>query len=86
MNNLDRKLNDNFTGYVVRKDLVKQGSNNAAVSSYVLEYLLGQNCATDDGKAIVEGVERVKDILAQHYVERALAYAIQSVSLDRPCK
>ena len=78
MNALDKKLNDYFTGYVVRKDLVKQVSSNAAVPSYVLEYLLGQNCATDDESAIAEGVERVKDILAQHYVERAQANAIQS--------
>ena len=78
MNALDKKLNDYFTGYVVRKDLVKQVSSNAAVPGYVLEYLLGQNCATDDEDAIAEGVERVKDILAQHYVERAQANAIQS--------
>ncbi len=78
MNDLDKKLNDYFMGYVVRKDLVKQVSRNAAVPSYVLEYLLGQNCATDDDEAIAAGVERVKDILAQHYVERAQANAIQS--------
>ncbi len=78
MNDLDKKLNDYFTGYVVRKDLVKQVSSNAVVPSYVLEYLLGQNCATDDTEAIAVGVERVKDILAQHYVERAQANAVQS--------
>ena len=78
MNELDKKLNDYFMGYVVRKDLVKQVSRNAAVPSYVLEYLLGQNCATEDDEAIAAGVERVKDILAQHYVERAQANAIQS--------
>ena len=78
MNDLDRKLNDYFMGYVVRKDLVKQVSSNAAVPSYVLEYLLGQNCATDDDEAIAAGVERVKEILAKHYVERAQANAIQS--------
>ncbi len=78
MNALDKKLNDYFTGYVVRKDLVKQVSGNAAVPSYVLEYLLGQNCATDDEDAIEAGIQRVKDILAEHYVERAEANAIQS--------
>lgn len=78
MNDLDRKLNNYFTGYVVRKDLVKQVSSNAAVPGYVLEYLLGQNCAADDDEAIAEGVARVKDILAQHYVERAQANAVQS--------
>ena len=78
MDNLDRKLNDNFAGYVVRKDLVKLVKGNAAVPSYVLEYLLGQNCATDDEEEIQEGVERVRDILAAHYVQRAEAGAIRS--------
>ena len=63
---------------MVRKDLVKQVSSNAVVPSYVLEYLLGQNCATDDAEDIAVDVERVKDILAQHYVERAQANAVQS--------
>ena len=78
MDDLDRKLNDNFAGYVVRKDLVKLVRGNAAVPSYVLEYLLGQNCATDDEEEIQEGVERVRDILAAHYVQRAEAGAIRS--------
>jgi ATP-dependent Lon protease len=78
MDNLDRKLNDNFAGYVVRKDLVKLVRGNAAVPSYVLEYLLGQNCATDDEEEIQEGVERVRDILAAHYVQRAESGAIRS--------
>ncbi|SFW99857.1 BREX system Lon protease-like protein BrxL [Olsenella sp. kh2p3] len=78
MDDLDRKLNDNFAGYVVRKDLVKLVKGNAAVPSYVLEYLLGQNCATDDEEEIQEGVERVRDILAAHYVQRAEAGAIRS--------
>lgn len=78
MNDLDRKLNDVFTGYVVRKDLVKLVKGNAAVPSYVLEYLLGQNCATDDEGQIEAGVERVRNILAKHYVQRAEAGAIRS--------
>ena len=71
MPNLNKKLNDVFAGYVVRKDLVKLVRGNAAVPSYVLEFLLGQNAATDDEEQIKEGVERVKDILAKHYVQRA---------------
>ena len=55
MNELDKKLNDIFSGYVVRKDLVKLVRGNAAVPSYVLEYLLGQNCATDDEEQIDAG-------------------------------
>ena len=78
MDDLDRKLNDAFPGYVVRKDLVKQVRGNAAVPSYVLEFLLGQNCATDDEEQIKLGIERVKDILAKHYVQRAEAGAIRS--------
>lgn len=78
MDVLDKKLNDVFTGCVVRKDLVKQVQSNAAVPGYVLEYLLGQNCATDDEELIEVGIERVKEILAKHYVERAQAGAIRS--------
>ena len=78
MDDLDRKLNDNFAGYVVRKDLVKLVRGNAAVPSYVLEYLLGQNCATDDEEEIQEGVERVRDILAAHYVQRAESGLVRS--------
>lgn len=78
MDALDKKLNDVFTGCVVRKDLVKQVQSNAAVPGYVLEYLLGQNCATDDEELIEAGIKRVKEILAKHYVERAQAGAIRS--------
>lgn len=78
VDDLDKKLNDVFTGYVVRKDLVKLVKGNAAVPSYVLEFLLGQNCATDDEERIEEGVERVRSILAKHYVQRAEAGAIRS--------
>ena len=78
LNELDRKLNDAFPGFVVRKDLVKLVKRNAAVPSYVLEYLLGQNCATDDEAMIDAGVERVRDILAKHYVQRAEAGAVRS--------
>jgi ATP-dependent Lon protease len=78
MPTLNEKLNDVFTGYVVRKDLVKLVRGNAAVPSYVLEYLLGQNAATDDEEQIKAGVERVKDILAEHYVQRAESGLIRS--------
>lgn len=78
MDKLDQKLIENFPGYVARKDLVKQVRGNAAVPSYVLEFLLGQNCATDNEEQIKAGIERVKDILAKHYVQRAEAGAIRS--------
>ena len=78
MDDLDKKLNEHFAGYVVRKDLVKLVKGNAAVPSYVLEFLLGQNCATDEEDQISAGVERVRSILAKHYVQRAEAGAIRS--------
>ena len=78
MNALDMKLNDIFPGYVVRKDLVKLVTSNSSIPNYVLEFLLGQNCATSDEEQIAAGVQRVKDILSKHYVQRAEAGAIRS--------
>ena len=60
---LDAKINDTFPGLVVRKDLVKSVRSNAPVPGYVLEYLLGMYCATDDEATISEGIEQVKEIL-----------------------
>ena len=78
MPTLNEKLNDIFAGYVVRKDLVKLVRGNAAVPSFVLEYLLGQNAATDNEEEIKVGIERVKDILAEHYVQRAESGLVRS--------
>lgn len=78
MDGLSLKLNNAFPGFTVRKDLVRQVRGNAAVPSYVLEFLLGQNCATDDDDQILEGIERVKDILAQHYVQRSESGLVRS--------
>ena len=75
---LDQKINTNFPGLVVRKDLTKIVRGNSVVPSYVLEYLLGQYCATDDEATIKEGVETVKRILAEHFVHRNEAKLIQS--------
>ena len=68
MDNLDSKLNHSFAGKVVRKDLTKHIKEGANVPVYVLEYLLGMYCATDDETAILEGVQKVKQILAENYV------------------
>ena len=70
MQTLDDKINTHFTGLVVRKDLVKTVKGNAIVPSYVLEYLLGQYCASNDEATIQTGIETVKDILRKHYVHR----------------
>lgn len=78
MNQLDNKINEYFPGLVVRKDLVKAVKGNAIVPSYVLEYLLGQYCATCDETSIQTGIETVKEILRRHYVHRNEAGLIRS--------
>lgn len=78
MNELDQKINTHFPGLVVRKDLVKTVKGNAIVPSYVLEYLLGQYCATSDEATIQTGIETVKEILRKHYVHRNEAGLIRS--------
>jgi ATP-dependent Lon protease len=78
MTDLNKKISDVFTGLVVRKDLVKAVKGNAIVPSYVLEYLLGQYCATSDEDSIESGIATVKDILAKHYVHRNEANLIRS--------
>jgi ATP-dependent Lon protease len=83
MNQLDRKINEHFAGMVVRKDLVKLVKGNAIVPSYVLEYLLGQYCATSDEASIQSGVETVKEILRKHYVHRNEAGLIRSTIRER---
>ena len=75
---LDDKINDRFPGLVVRKDLVKAVKGNAIVPSYVLEFLLGQYCATNDEASIQSGIETVKEILRKHYVHRNEAGLIRS--------
>lgn len=83
MNRLDEKINQHFAGVVVRKDLVKTVKGNAIVPSYVLEYLLGQYCATSDEPSIQSGIETVKEILRKHYVHRSEAGLIRSVIRER---
>jgi len=78
MKQLDQKINQHFAGLVVRKDLVKMVKGNAIVPSYVLEYLLGQYCATNDEMTIEAGIKTVKGILAKHYVHRNEAGLIRS--------
>ena len=78
MNELDQKINQHFAGKVVRKDLTKLVKGNAIVPTYVLEYLLGQYCATDDEPTIAQGVETVKSIIAKHFVHRDEAQLIKA--------
>jgi ATP-dependent Lon protease len=78
MNPFDDKINQHFSGLVVRKDLVKLVKGNAIVPSYVLEYLLGQYCATSDEASIQSGIKTVKEILRKHYVHRNEAGLVRS--------
>ena len=83
MPSLDQKINTHFPGLVVRKDLVKAVKGNAIVPSYVLEYLLGQYCATDDEATIRTGIETVREILRKHYVHRNEAGLVRSNIKER---
>lgn len=83
MSDLDAKINEYFAGFVVRKDLVKAVKGNAIVPTYVLEYLLGQYCATDDEASIATGIETVKEILRKHYVHRSESGLIQSTIREK---
>ena len=78
MKELDQKINTHFPGLVVRKDLVKTVKGNAIVPTFVLEYLLGQYCATSDEATIQTGIKTVKDILRKHYVHRNEAGLVRS--------
>ena len=75
---LAEKIQQYFSGLVVRKDLSKLVKGNALVPTYVLEYLLGQYCATDNEESIRTGIETVKNILREHYVNRNEAELIKS--------
>lgn len=83
MKELDNKINEYFPGLVVRKDLVNTVKGNAIVPSYVLEYLLGQYCATNDEASIETGIETVKEILRKHYVHRNEAELIRSTIREK---
>lgn len=65
---LNNKLLTYFPGKVVRKDLTKRIKEGANVPVYVLEYLLGMYCSSQDEKIIEQGVQNVKNILSRNYV------------------
>lgn len=65
---IKNKLRQNFDGKIVRKDLTKKIKEGANVPTYVLEFLLGQYCSSDDDEIVAQGVENVKRILADNYV------------------
>lgn len=68
LNDLDIKLLEHFKGYVVKKDLVRTLKIGANVPVFVLEYLIANSCSTDDEEQIRKGMDNVKKILSEHYV------------------
>lgn len=68
MTDFDRKIIENFPGKIVRKDLTALMKKGANVPTYVLEYLLGMYCATDDEDAITIGMQKIRRILSENYV------------------
>lgn len=65
---LDRKVVDHFGGKIVRKDLTAMMKAETNVPTFVLEYLLGQYCSTDDEEVAAEGIARIRKILVNNYV------------------
>ena len=80
---INRKLRVNFDGKIVRKDLTKSIKEGANVPVYVLEFLLGQYCSSEDESIIEEGVNNVKRILADNYVRPDEAEKIKSLLRQR---
>ena len=80
---LDQLLNESFAGRVVRKDLTKLIKEGANVPVYVLEYLLGMYCASDDDEVIEQGLDNVKTILAENYVRPDEAEKVKSLVRER---
>lgn len=76
---IKRKLRQYFDGKIVRKDLTKKIKEGANVPVYVLEFLLGQYCSSDDPEIIEQGVENVKKILADNFVRPDEAQKILSM-------
>lgn len=75
---LDRKIIEHFPGKIVRKDLTSLMERGAGIPTYVLEYLLGMYCATDDEAAIADGMARIRKILAENYVRPEESEKIKS--------
>lgn len=80
---LQHKIIKYFEGKVVRKDLTKTIKGNAVVPVYVLEYLLGQHCASFDDDIINQGLDKVKSIIKEHFVHRDEAEYIKSVIKEK---
>ena len=77
MTDLQSKILNAFSGKVVRKDLAFLVKGGLPVPTYVLEYLLGQYCASDDEQVIADGLEKVKQIIKENYVHRAESESVK---------
>ena len=75
---LDEKIVRNFPGKIVRKDLTALMKRGAGIPTFVLEYLLGMYCATDDPEALEAGLARIRKILAENYVRTEESEVIKS--------
>ena len=76
---LQQKVMNDFVGKVVRKDLAFLVKGGLPVPTYVLEYLLGQYCASDDEEVINDGLEKVKQVIKNNYVHRAEAESVKGI-------
>ena len=83
MDNISRKAVDSFRGKIVRKDLTALMKRGANVPTYVLEYLLGMYCATDDEQAIATGVQKIQKILSENYVHPEESEKIKSLIREK---
>lgn len=83
MDALDLKIVEHFPGKIVRKDLTAMLKRGANVPTFVLEYLLGMYCATDDEEAIAAGVEKIRRILSENYVRPEESEKIKSMIRER---
>ncbi len=83
MDSLDRKVFELFSGRVVPKGATKKIKDSANVPTYVLEYLLGTYCTSDDPKEIEAGIEQVKRILGDNYVRPDESEKIKQKSKNR---
>ncbi|MEE9385668.1 MAG: protease Lon-related BREX system protein BrxL [Nannocystaceae bacterium] len=80
---LDTLLNEHFAGKIVRKDLTKLVKEGANVPVFVLEYLLGNYCSSQDPEVVAEGLETVKRVLSENFVRADEAEKIKSLIREK---
>lgn len=83
MDNISKKAISNFRGKIVRKDLTALMKRGANVPTYVLEYLLGMYCATDDEQVIATGIQKIQKILTENYVHPEESEKIKSLIREK---